>query len=75
MDSNLRYRDYAAPVHPLADFLNKQLPMMIQQHRQNKSAKIHEKDMQQMRLDGQKEVAQLNNDLSEKFPIFKKYVI
>ena len=63
--ANLRYRDYAYPVHPMADFFNKTLPMMIQQHRQNKAAKIHEKDMQQMRLDGQKEVAQLNNDLSQ----------
>ena len=65
MASNLRYRDYESPTHPMADFLTKQLPMMIQQHKQNKSNRIHEKDMAQMRLDGQKEVAQLNADLRQ----------
>ena len=66
MASNLRYRDYESPTHPMADFLTKQLPMMIQQHKQNKENRIHEKDMAQMRLDDQKELASHNADLNQK---------
>ena len=64
--STLRYRDYDRPTHPLADFFSKQLPLMLQQHQQNKEARIHEKDMAQFRLDGQKELAQLNDELAQK---------
>ena len=35
------------------------------QHKQNRANKIHEKDMAQFRLDGQKEVTQLNSDLRQ----------
>ena len=43
MASNLRYRDYASPVHPMADFLTRQLPMMLQQHKQNRDNRILKK--------------------------------
>ncbi len=66
MASNLRYRDYASPVHPLADFFSKQLPMMLQQHKQNQQNRLHEKDMAQIRLDSQKELAMLNDELAGK---------
>ena len=49
MASNLRYRDYASPVHPMADFLTKQLPQLIFQHKQNRANRFHEKDMSQFR--------------------------
>ena len=61
MASNLRYRDYASPTHPLADFLNKQLPMMIQRHNENKANRIHERDMAQFRHDNQTEIIELND--------------
>ena len=64
--STLRYRDYDRPTHPLADFFSKQLPLMLQQHQQNKEARIHEKDMAQFRIDGQKELALLNDELAQK---------
>ena len=62
----LRYRDYASPVHPMADFLTKQLPLMLQRHKQNRDDRIHEKEMAQFRLDNQKELAVHNADLNEK---------
>ena len=63
MSSNLRFRDYASPTSPLADFFTNQLPQLLSQHKRLKENRIQEKEMAQMRLDNQKELNQQQADL------------